>query len=358
MNKLNQILTGLDQKALDEIKGSILDTNRRLLAAYSMPALLVLLALIANSFLSDTLLFARIPYCCCALGILIIIVIELLFSKKNPKLVSVGVHLFICVLFAFGMSMGLCDAPDAPTTAFIVILFAVPMVFLVNPIQMGIMISAAALLYLIFDHQVKYPPAFYVDLINILSFLVMSLVSSTIILRTKIREVWLELENKRISETDQLTGIYNRRKFETDLHLLEEVRKEKNIAIIVMDINGMKKANDTRGHAAGDELIKGAASCLKEAIGELGNCYRTGGDEFMAILEDCPYIPVQLTAMVKNHTESWKGSLAESLSVSCGAILSTEVNVNSMEELVNAADGAMYADKAAYYKLHDRRKHS
>lgn len=50
-----------------------------------------------------------------------------------------------------------------------------------------------------------------------------------------------------------------------------------------IDVNGLKIVNDEIGHAAGDELIKGAAKCMKEVIGSYGKVYRTGGDEFVSI---------------------------------------------------------------------------
>lgn len=46
------------------------------------------------------------------------------------------------------------------------------------------------------------------------------------------------------------------------------------LVIFAMDVNGLKGANDTKGHEAGDELIKGAADCIKEAIGGSGNVRR------------------------------------------------------------------------------------
>lgn len=49
-------------------------------------------------------------------------------------------------------------------------------------------------------------------------------------------------------------------------------------------MNGLKTVNDTKGHAAGDELIKGAADCLALSVGNKGKVYRTGGDEFMAVV--------------------------------------------------------------------------
>ena len=52
-----------------------------------------------------------------------------------------------------------------------------------------------------------------------------------------------------------------------------------------MDVNGLKKVNDQLGHDAGDELLKGASSCISRCFGSYGKAYRTGGDEFIAIVD-------------------------------------------------------------------------
>ena len=49
-----------------------------------------------------------------------------------------------------------------------------------------------------------------------------------------------------------------------------------------MDVNRLKIVNDSQGHAAGDELLQGAASCMKKCFDSCGKVYRTGGDEFIA----------------------------------------------------------------------------
>ena len=51
-----------------------------------------------------------------------------------------------------------------------------------------------------------------------------------------------------------------------------------------MDVNRLKIVNDSQGHAAGDELLQGAASCIKKCVDSCEKVYRTGGDEFIALL--------------------------------------------------------------------------
>lgn len=58
------------------------------------------------------------------------------------------------------------------------------------------------------------------------------------------------------------------------------------VCVISIDLNGLKTTNDEYGHAAGDELIFGAAECLSKAFEGIGNVYRMGGDEFEELSTD------------------------------------------------------------------------
>lgn len=90
---------------------------------------------------------------------------------------------------------------------------------------------------------------------------------------------------KRLSREDRLTGLKNRRAFEeTMLELQKKACTYENLALVFMDLNGLKKMNDTYGHGAGDELIINAAICIERAFSKLGDCYRIGGDEFCVII--------------------------------------------------------------------------
>ncbi|MBP5266105.1 MAG: diguanylate cyclase, partial [Lachnospiraceae bacterium] len=87
----------------------------------------------------------------------------------------------------------------------------------------------------------------------------------------------------RISMTDEMTRLFNRRCFDEDLRELRKSDLPDDFVLFAMDVNGLKRVNDEKGHAAGDELIKGAAECWALSIGTQGQVYRTGGDDGMAI---------------------------------------------------------------------------
>ena len=130
-----------------------------------------------------------------------------------------------------------------------------------------------------------------------------------------------------------------------------------DLAAFTVDINGLKMVNDTVGHDAGDELIVGAARCLKAAIGEDGECYRTGGDEFVVLAHmDRPRAEAALERL-KQQTRQWTGDTIQDLSLSAGFALACEHPDITAAELVKKADQGMYAAKAEYYRTngHDRR---
>lgn len=88
----------------------------------------------------------------------------------------------------------------------------------------------------------------------------------------------------RLAHEDGLTGLYNRLAFnEYEKELLE--RREGSCIVIQFDINNLKKVNDTYGHGAGDSFITGGADSIKNSFGHYGKCFRTGGDEFIVVIE-------------------------------------------------------------------------
>ena len=129
------------------------------------------------------------------------------------------------------------------------------------------------------------------------------------------------------------------------------LRSEKKTAgIVMLDVNQLKKINDTLGHKAGDELICGASACIRQVFSKYGTCYRIGGDEFAVILDPL-YEPLQvITEEVDTITYAWRGQTLNLLSVSYGIATPEDYPDLSQDELIQKADKLMYAAKAAYYR--------
>ncbi len=91
---------------------------------------------------------------------------------------------------------------------------------------------------------------------------------------------------KSMANTDSMTGVRNKHAYmETESGLNSRIREKSidKLALVACDINGLKYVNDTKGHAAGDKLIKDASSLICDIFSH-GSVYRTGGDEFVVLL--------------------------------------------------------------------------
>ena len=167
-----------------------------------------------------------------------------------------------------------------------------------------------------------------------------------------------ELLEQRIQiKTDALTGLLSRYAYNNALDKYTTDMPESLVAFSI-DINGLKRVNDTLGHEAGDELICGAAACIKNVFDEVGSCYRTGGDEFIVLASVSKKEAVKCVQDIEKLTKKWTGSLVDSLALSVGYAVMEEHKDCNCSELIQAADKQMYMAKDEYYRTTkiDRRK--
>ena len=161
-------------------------------------------------------------------------------------------------------------------------------------------------------------------------------------------------EQKILITIDPLTGIANRYSYEQDLNTIDF---NDDFVVFSVDINGLKRANDNYGHKAGDELICGAADTITEVLTAYGKCYRTGGDEFIALAHVGEDKIEDILHELNKKAEKWSGKEIKELSLSAGAASKKEFPNYSIDELVSEADQRMYKIKSEYYMSHDRRTH-
>ncbi len=96
---------------------------------------------------------------------------------------------------------------------------------------------------------------------------------------------------KSMANTDSLTGVRNKHAYmEMESQINTRIREENvdKLALVVCDINGLKYVNDTKGHAAGDKLIRDASALICNLFNH-GSVFRTGGDEFVVVLQGKGY---------------------------------------------------------------------
>lgn len=138
---------------------------------------------------------------------------------------------------------------------------------------------------------------------------------------------------------DGLTRLYNRAYY---IEYAAKAEAFPDLTVVSMDLNGLKLANDTLGHEAGDRLICEAADMIKTVFSG-GACFRTGGDEFAVIGND---------SAILRKVEAFRHACPN---VSVGFAARKDHPAASFAELSREADRLMYVDKAAYRKLHGTR---
>ena len=162
-----------------------------------------------------------------------------------------------------------------------------------------------------------------------------------------------ELNDKlrEISLTDGLTQVENRRSLEERLNEMwqHSVRLHEPIALVMCDIDKFKSVNDQHGHQAGDSVLKEFAQLLKAEAREIDRVGRYGGEEFLLILpgtvlDAAVTFAERLREKVEHHTFSYTGGTL-CRTMSCGVAGSPHPRVKDQEELLKAADNALYVAK-------------
>ncbi len=151
----------------------------------------------------------------------------------------------------------------------------------------------------------------------------------------------------KLSETDSLTRLYNRSKFNQIREKYLE-QPPKTLGIVFFDINGLKRTNDTAGHIQGDTLIKTIAKCVGTAFGK--NAYRIGGDEFVAIVPG-----VSREELGRRIAEATRLVEKEGYSVSFG--VSWRSGDCNFTEQLRESDFRMYEQKTAHKRVGDEVGH-
>jgi diguanylate cyclase (GGDEF)-like protein len=159
----------------------------------------------------------------------------------------------------------------------------------------------------------------------------------------------MEAKVLRLSLTDELTGLNNRRGFllqaEQVLKLVHRVHTYG--WLIYIDLDGLKEVNDTEGHDAGDQLIISAAKVLRESFRDSDVVGRIGGDEFVVFATGTSTPALEIQDRITRNIEHRNLCFPEkpALSMSIGVIRCEPHALNSLDDMIHQADAAMYIEK-------------
>lgn len=169
-------------------------------------------------------------------------------------------------------------------------------------------------------------------------------VALTDITARKKAEAYLEYLGKH----DVLTKLHNRAFYKDELNRLER-KSLRPVSAIVIDLNGLKDANDQMGHDAGDTLLRRFGEVLNGVVSRPNHAARIGGDEFAILMPGADRKTACATVEMIHELLNINNQFYSNAPLSVSIGVATSQDGESMEELVKRADRAMYEDKRAYY---------
>lgn len=177
---------------------------------------------------------------------------------------------------------------------------------------------------------------------------VIALANALVLMAMLIGDILRDMNTR--SETDLLSGLYNRRGFEERLFsaVLEHERKHLPLSLIICDLDHFKAINDSHGHAMGDRVIARFAQTLREAVGDKHVVGRIGGEEYAVAMFDTRLTAARVFA--EGVRTAFSQCCVEGLD---GTVVTASLGVAERERgeglpgLMERADRALYAAKAA-----------
>jgi len=158
---------------------------------------------------------------------------------------------------------------------------------------------------------------------------------------------------RTLSQTDDLTGMYNRRYLQQRLEeeFARARRYGQTLACILLDIDHFKMINDTHGHAAGDEALRQVAATIRSHVRKSDLAVRYGGEEFLLVLFEndragAVRVAERIRADVERRGVIWKDETLR-LTISSGVALYPDEGITGPDELIARADHALYSAKSS-----------
>lgn len=197
---------------------------------------------------------------------------------------------------------------------------------------------------------------FYIKPIKVISgYFNIGMLIFTLVLSISVGKYILRLTHRKIKNEmlmniaykDITTGLYNRRSFDEVMEELDKnINYYSNIAIMVVDLDNLKKTNDSEGHAEGDRLILLSSYILKEAYKSVGKAFRIGGDEFVIICENQSPLDIEKCHKKKDLLiDEYRKDTKKNIGMSWGIAFYNHNRDKSIYDVFSRADRNMYKNK-------------
>lgn len=229
------------------------------------------------------------------------------------------------------------------------VLLAVPLLFVMPPVQHISNILFFAVIFIGLVLHVKTGRIAVIDITDCVVFGMVSSIISSFMMVSMHQNFLSELRLRRFANFDILTNMQNRNAYESSRDSWAK-KCTVSLSCVYVDVNGLHELNNASGHEKGDQMLQTVALELQGRFGR-DNCYRTGGDEFVAFVQDEPETAVRAATDELIRALERKG---------CSAAIGVATqNAGSMDldTLIRQAEQQMYQAKEEHYRIQRQLEH-
>ena len=263
------------------------------------------------------------------------------------KYILFGLYLTFSAFFLLAIFLSVIHSPDMRATILIGVFCIMPLGFIDRPVRMNLFVAFWLAVHTILAFYLK-PQYAADDTINGLCFAILGCFLGNIMVRVRLDSYESQRQLTIEKETDELTGLSNRRKLFETLAVLETTATEKPSGILMLDIDHFKEFNDNYGHAAGDRILNRLGEALTKITQNFRlHFYRYGGEEFVAMAYG--YGEKELLFIAESLRIAVQGTDMNGYrtTVSIGVAYCGEEQVRNYENIIDRADKAAYTAKRA-----------
>lgn len=350
VGKLHQMLfyAGLEPEEYQACLPEIRKDNRKKLRAYLIIAGIFLLVIICLLGGLEALRANRGYYLLSFVGCLVLLAIEMMLPEDNGLLLDWLMYAFEAQLYLLGMLI-MKVSPEELSVSFIAFLLAVPLLFVMPPVQHISNILFFAVIFIGLVLHVKTGRIAVIDITDCVVFGMVSSIISSFMMVSMHQNFLSELRLRRFANFDILTNMQNRNAYESSRDSWAK-KCTVSLSCVYVDVNGLHELNNASGHEKGDQMLQTVALELQGRFGR-DNCYRTGGDEFVAFVQDEPETAVRAATDELIRALERKGC-----SAAIGVVTQNAGSVD-LDTLIRQAEQQMYQAKEEHYRIQRQLEH-
>ena len=341
----------IDHLSYSRITPKICRTNRVLITVFSGVAAALLTSFYFVTYYVEATRVNRPVYELGAAFSIGLFICAKFLAKRFDRITTSLVHIAVASFYVYGILIGTVIGRDHTAVTFMVLLVFMPVLFIDRPLHTILTSFFYTAIFIILSHLLKPSYIVPMDTVNAVTFSILGAISGTIINHMKLRGYVVEKMLHEISRNDKLTQMNNRNAYELDHDMIPRDAR-RMLGCVYIDVNDLKRINDTYGHERGDEMLKYVAAQIMNYFGKQYS-YRVGGDEFIAFIHDPGELEIieKVRGLVRSVEKA-------GYHIAVGSSTDKARNID-IDKLVTNAEVIMYREKKYYHEKHDHKhKHN